>query len=142
MKELKEIRELEEKLREEERQGYKVVIVDGWVGLGVCNCHRQAGFGFDEFERYKLSILIFQKEIKKLLDKYPQLKGELTVEMLSFLEIEIIEEIYVDGGLGWLKEIMVEKIKEIRVDNVYMYYSKSDKELIFHLRILLKALLD
>ena len=62
--------------------------------------------------------------------------------MCSFLEIEIIEEIYIDGGLGWLKEIMVEKIKEIRVDNVYMYYSKSDKELIFHLRILLKALLD
>ena len=41
-----------------------------------------------------------------------------------------------------LKEIVVYKSDVLKVENVYNYTSKSDKDLIFHLRILIKSLLE
>ena len=45
-------------------------------------------------------------------------------------------------ALDRLKEIVVYKSDIMKVENVYNYTSKQDKDLIFHLRILIKSLLE
>ena len=53
----------------------------------------------------------------------------------------MIDDLLDGGSLGWLKEILVKQTEVVTVENTYKYYSKTDKDLIFHLRVLIKALL-
>lgn len=52
------------------------------------------------------------------------------------------KEVSVGDSLEWIKQILVKETEVIHVDNVYNYYSKADKDSIYYLRILVKALLD
>ena len=58
------------------------------------------------------------------------------------MDTKILGELVEGKSLGWLKEVLVYQSNVVTVDNVYQYYSKNDKEVIFHLRILIKALLE
>lgn len=66
----------------------------------------------------------------------------MTGNMKQFMGLQIMGEILEGGSMGILKDISVHQSEVITVDNVYQYYSKSDKQLIFHLRVLIKSLLE
>ena len=44
--------------------------------------------------------------------------------------------------MGWLKDVVVHQTDVVTVDNVFNYYSRTDRQLIFHLRVLIKSLLE
>ena len=52
--------------------------------------------------------------------------------------MELIE----GASLERLKEIIVHEVKEVRVADVYQYESSKEVKMIFHLRMLLKTLLE
>jgi hypothetical protein len=41
-----------------------------------------------------------------------------------------------------LKEIIIHQVDTIKVDNIYKYSSSKDNRLVFHLRVLVKALYE
>jgi ABC-type uncharacterized transport system involved in gliding motility auxiliary subunit len=45
-------------------------------------------------------------------------------------------------ALSWIKQILVKETEVVHVDNVYNYYSKSDKQNLYYSRVLIKSLLD
>lgn len=86
--------------------------------------------------------LLFQSEVRRLIERFPQLKGEISASLADIMKLEIVGEIVEGRSLGWLKQIMERQIQVVTVDNVYKYYSNTDRQVIFHLRVLIKALLE
>lgn len=60
----------------------------------------------------------------------------------DLMKLKISDEIFEGESMSWLKNIIVHETEKISVENVYHYYSKADKQLIFHLRVLIKSLLE
>lgn len=74
-------------------------------------------------------------------EKYPKLKEELNAEIIELFNQEIIDLIEVDE-FDRLVEIVRFVPQSVRVENVYAYSSSKSRRVEFHLRVLLKALLE
>lgn len=71
---MQEISSLIKAIQTETRDGFETIIVNGWIGLGVIHCHREkSGVDADTVGKLRALVLLFQTEIGKLMDKYPQL---------------------------------------------------------------------
>lgn len=62
--------------------------------------------------------------------------------MLELIEIGVLEDSIKVDSLDRLVEIVVHQPDVFKVENVYNYSNKKDKDLIFHLRVLIKSLLE
>jgi len=79
--------------------------------------------------------------MKQFMEKYPRLSEEIDIRLTEFFKQEFIDVIDVDE-VGKLIEIVKYVPQVVKVDNVYEYSSEKSRKLEFHLRILLKALLE
>ncbi len=73
--------------------------------------------------------------------KYPKLQGEIDERLGEFLKQEIIDVIEADE-IEKLIQIVKYVPQIVRVDNVYTHSTEKDRKVEFHLRVLLKALLE
>ena len=73
--------------------------------------------------------------------KYPKLTGEINERVAEFFQQEIIDLIDVDE-VDRLVEIVKYKAQVVKVENVYAYSSEKSRKVEFHLRVLIKALLE
>jgi hypothetical protein len=48
-------------------------------------------------------IRLFQSEIRKLLERYPQLNETISVELRQFISTEVIQEVTSGDALSWIK---------------------------------------
>lgn len=91
--------------------------------------------------RTKHLIHLLAIQMKKYLDKYPKLKEECDGRLTEFFTQEIIDLIEADDF-----ERVVSIVKYVpdiyRVENVYAYSSEKQRKVEFHLRVLIKALLE
>lgn len=55
---------------------------------------------------------------------------------------EVLLELIEGGSIERLKEIIVHEVETVKVDNIYSYENTKDAKLIFHLRVLIKSLLE
>ena len=78
---------------------------------------------------------------KRILLKYPQLKCELNDEVEEFLSDSLFEEILCDN-FDRLISITKYVPQVVKVENVYTYSNEKQRKVEFHLRILIKALLE
>ena len=62
--------------------------------------------------------------------------------MLELIEIGVLEDSIKVDSLDRLVEIVVHQPDVFKVENIYNYSNKKDKDLIFHLRVLIKSLLE
>jgi hypothetical protein len=58
------------------------------------------------------------------------------------IEIGVLEDSIKVDSLDRLVEIVVHQPDVFKVENIYNYSNKKDKDLIFHLRVLIKSLLE
>lgn len=91
--------------------------------------------------RTKGLIHIFAKSLKTLSGRYPRLLTELDARVVEFFQQELIDVIEVDS-LDRLVEIVKFVPQTVRVENVYTYASSRSRRVEFHLRVLIKALLE
>lgn len=91
--------------------------------------------------RTKYLIHLFASQLKKYVDKYPKLREECDVRLTEFFQQEIIDLLEADDF-----ERVVSIVKYVpefhRVENVYAYSSEKSRRVEFHLRVLIKALLE
>lgn len=87
-------------------------------------------------------IVALGAEFRKLYLSFPELKTHITAEVASMLESEVLIELIEGGSLERIKEIIVHSVETVKVDNVYIYSQKKEKEINFKLRILIKTLLE
>jgi hypothetical protein len=80
-------------------------------------------------------------QMKKNFDKYPKLRDECDPRLFEFFQQEIIDVIEADE-VERIVEIVKMVPSVVKVDNVYAYSSEKSRKVEFHLRILLKALLE
>lgn len=73
--------------------------------------------------------------------KYPALNKEISSELSEFFSQEIIDLIEVDE-LDRLVSIVKYEPHVVKVDNVYSYSSEKSRKVEFHLRVLIKTLLE
>ena len=66
----------------------------------------------------------------------------MSTALTEFLTLDVLDGSIEVDALDRLKEILVYKSDLVTVENVYNYSNKKDKDLIFHLRILIKSLLE
>ena len=74
--------------------------------------------------------------------KFPQIKTHLSGQLITIIESDVLGELIQGGSIDRLKQIVVQEVSSITVDNVYKYESSKEREIIFHLRVLIKALLE
>lgn len=86
-------------------------------------------------------IHLLSTNLKRLVEKYPKIKDDISGEILEFFNQEIIEVIEVDE-FDRLVEIIKYVPQSVRVENVYSYCSAKSRKVEFHLRVLIKALLE
>ena len=79
--------------------------------------------------------------MKKYFEKYPKLKDECDSRLYEFFQQELIDIIEVDE-LERVVEIVKYVPEVVKVENVYAYSSEKTKRVEFHLRVLIKALLE
>ena len=91
--------------------------------------------------RTKHLIHMLAVQIKKNFDKYPKLRDECDSRLYEFFQQELIDVIESDEF-----ERIVEIVKYVpdvvKVENVYAYSSEKSRKVEYHLRILIKALLE
>lgn len=91
--------------------------------------------------RTKHLIHLLSIQMKKYFDKYPKLREECDGRLTEFFQQEIIDLIEADDF-----ERVVSIVKYVpdvyRVENVYAYSSEKSRKVEFHLRVLIKALLE
>lgn len=87
-------------------------------------------------------IGVLGKEFKHIYSTFPELKSHLSLELKTILESELLAELIEGGSIERLKEIIVHQVDTIKVDNIYKYSSSKDNRLVFHLRVLVKALYE
>ncbi len=80
-------------------------------------------------------------QMKKFVAKYPKLQGEMDVRLTEFFQQELIDIIEVDE-IDRLVEIVKYVPQVVKVENVYAYSSEKSRKVEFHLRVLIKALLE
>jgi hypothetical protein len=91
--------------------------------------------------RTKHLIHLLATHMKKFVDKYPQLRSEIDTRLFEFFQQEIIDVIEVDE-LDRVIEIVKYVPQVVKVENVYAYSSEKSRRVEFHLRVLVKALLE
>ena len=65
----------------------------------------------------------------------------MSPELVTYISQEIIDVIEVDE-LDKLVQIIVKEPQIVRTENVYAYSSEKSRKVEFHLRVLIKALLE
>lgn len=91
--------------------------------------------------RTKHLIHLLSSEFKRLFYKYPKIQTEIDGNLAEFLQQEIIDVMEADE-MDRLIEIVKIKPEIIKVENVYVHNSEKERKKEFHLRILIKALLE
>jgi hypothetical protein len=91
--------------------------------------------------RTKRLIHILASQMKQLTIKYPKLRAEINLELQEYFSQELIDIIEVDE-LEKIVEIVKFIPQSVRVENVYAYCSEKTRKVEFHLRVLIKALLE
>ena len=80
-------------------------------------------------------------QMKKFTSKYPKLYDEMDKRLTEFFQQELIDIIEVDE-LDRVVEIVKYQPQVVKVENVYAYSSEKSRKIEFHLRVLIKALLE
>lgn len=91
--------------------------------------------------RTKHLIHLLAVQMKKFCGKYPKLLDEMDVRLTEFFQQELIDIIQVDE-VDRLVEIVKYVPQVVKVENVYAYSSEKSRRIEFHLRVLVKALLE
>ena len=91
--------------------------------------------------RTKHLIHLLATQMKKNFDKYPKLRDECDSRLYEFFQQELIDVIETDQ-LDRVVEIVKYIPEVVKVDNVYAYSSEKSRKVEFHLRVLVKALLE
>lgn len=91
--------------------------------------------------RTKHLIHMLAVQMKKFVEKYPKLLGECDARLVEFFQQELIDVIEVDE-IDRLVEIVKYVPEVVKVENVYAYSSEKSRRVEFHLRVLVKALLE
>ena len=89
----------------------------------------------------KQLIHLFAGQLKNLFFKYPKLQDEIDERIAEFVREEVIELMSVDE-IDRLVQIVRYVPQTIKVDNVYTHSSEKERKVEFHLRVLIKALLE
>ena len=61
--------------------------------------------------------------------------------MVQLFQSEILSELIEGASIERLKEIIVQDINVVRVDDVYVYDNSKEMKMVFHLKAMLKKLL-
>ena len=91
--------------------------------------------------RTKHLLHLFAVELKNLTTKYPKLLSEINVKLSEFFQQELIDIIDVDE-VDRVIEIVKYVPQVVKVENVYAYSNEKSRKVEFHLRVLVKALLE
>jgi hypothetical protein len=91
--------------------------------------------------RTKKLIHSLASQLKKFTDKFPKLRDEMDVRLWEYFQQELIDVIEVDE-IDRIVEIVKYVPQVVKVENVYAYSSEKSRRVEFHLRVLVKALLE
>ena len=120
-------------------QDVRVSVVNGIVNFGEMQSRTVEIPVSDARTKHLIHSLAVQ--MKKFVEKYPKLLQECDARLIEFFQQEIIDTIEVDE-MDRIVEIVKYVPDVYRVENVYAYSSEKSRRVEFHLRVLIKALLE
>ena len=86
-------------------------------------------------------LIALAKAFSTLIARFPKLKTEIPDLILTILNLDYIRDASEAEIMNRLEKVIGREEMIVRVDNVFNYENEGDKKKIFHLRILIKALL-
>ena len=137
---LKGAEKLDWLLRKLEDVKVDLVAINGWMNLATSELRVREIKTEDKKLRELLGSLA--GEFKRVYAKFPELQKHCSSSFIQILESEVLLELIEGGSIERLKEIIVHEVETVRVDSVYQYENTKDAKLIFHLRVLIKSLLE
>ena len=91
--------------------------------------------------RTKALVNSLGRYVKRMITKYAKLKQDLDVQIQEYLSSELIDSI-LNEDLDKIVSITKYVPQMVRVENVYTSSSQTNRKVEFHLRVLIKALLE
>jgi hypothetical protein len=77
-----------------------------------------------------------------LLGRYPKLKDELGIQLYEFVTTHVFDDAMSLEELERIVEVVKYQPEIVKVENVYQYNNDKSLKAIFHLKIMIKALLE
>jgi hypothetical protein len=92
--------------------------------------------------RTKNLLNLMGRQFKRLLNKYPDIKAELGAQLYEYLTLEVFDEALSLDEMERIVEVVKFQPEVVKVENVYNYNNDKHLKAIFHLKIMVKTLLE
>lgn len=92
--------------------------------------------------RTKSLLNLMSRQFRRIVAKYPDLKAELGTQLYEFLTLEMFDDAVSLEELERIVEVVKYQPEVVKVENVYQFNNDKNLKAIFHLRIMIKALLE
>lgn len=122
-----------------QKEGVKAYNTNGFTTIEI-NSNKTVEVPVQD-ARTKHLLHLFISNLRNLTQKYPKLNAEMDERLIEFFQQEIVDVVEVDE-LDRVVEIVKFVPQAVRVENVYAYSSQKSRKIEFHLRVLIKALLE
>lgn len=87
-------------------------------------------------------LQLVSTQLRGLITKYPKLEIDVDRNVLEFFNDGVIDSLSVGNDVNRIVEIVKYVPQEVRVDNVYSFRSDKHSRVEYHLRVLVKSLLE
>lgn len=87
-------------------------------------------------------LALISRKMRLLLGRYPKLKEELGNQLYEFVTTHVFDDAISMEEMERLVEVVKYQPSVVKVENVYQVNSEKNVKAIFHLKIMIKALLE
>lgn len=81
-------------------------------------------------------------EFRRVYLKFPELQNHCSASVVQLFQSEVLLELIEGASIERLKEIIVQDVNVVRVDDVYVYDNSKEMKMVLHLKAMLKKLLE
>ena len=87
-------------------------------------------------------LALISRKMRLLVGRYPKLKDEIGLQLYEFVTTHVFDDAMSMEELERIVEVVKYQPSVIKVENVYQVNSEKNMKAIFHLKIMIKALLE
>lgn len=87
-------------------------------------------------------LALLSRKMKLLLGRYPKLKEELGTQLFEFVTTQVFDEAISLEEMERLVEVVKYQPSVVKVENVYQVNNEKNVKVIFHLKVMIKTLLE
>lgn len=92
--------------------------------------------------RTKNLLNLMGRQFRRIVAKYPELRAEVGAQLYEYLTLEVFDDAVQLEEMERIVEVVKYQTEVVKVENVYRYNEDKNRRTLFHMRIIIKTLLE